>query len=343
MGLILEPPMSVSDLERQISKASDHVAALGLTAIHDAGIDENEWIALKNLAEAGKLPIRVYAMIAATDHKWLQRQLKQGPLIDLYDGFLTLRSIKVYSDGALGSRGAWLKQPYSDAPDTVGLQLTPDNEMDVIVEQAARAGFQVNTHAIGDRGNQWVLQHVAQAQKIGVLDASARFRMEHAQVVDPADFDAFVKLGVLPSMQPTHCTSDMPWAPKRLGARTTGAYAWRTFIEKGLPIPMGSDFPVEQPNPFLGLYAAVTTQDLDGQPAEGFRPTQKLSRTEALLGFTEWAAYSAFQEDRKGKLEKGFWADFTVTDRDYFAVPSHEIPRLNVLMTVVGGRVIFRR
>lgn len=344
MGLVKLPGESLEATKRHLKLACDYVAAQGLTAVHDAGVDQLTLQALEELAADGQLPIRVYAMLAASDLDWLQAEFKRGTRSDMANGLLTVRSVKVYADGALGSRGAWLKAPYADAA-TQGLQLTSDESMEKILRLAIQAGFQVNTHAIGDQANRWVLdqlQRVCSDLKVNAKER--RFRMEHAQIVDPADFDLFKNLGVIPSMQPTHCTSDMPWAPTRLGAeRVAGAYAWRAFVQRGLPLALGSDFPVERVNPFAGLYAAVTTRGVDGQPPAGFRADQKLTRREAIKGFTEWAALAAFQEDRKGRFEAGYWADFTVVDRDLFHCPVNDIATAQVVATVVAGRVVYQR
>jgi hypothetical protein len=259
---------------------------------------------------------------------------------------LTIRAVKMYADGALGSYGAALLEPYSDAPGNRGLTLTSSAALTDLCTRAIDRGFQVCTHAIGDRANAIVLDayEAALSRAAGPNRADPRFRAEHAQVVAPADIPRFKRLGVLPSMQPTHCTSDMPWAGVRLGeARLRGAYAWRSFIDAGSIIPGGSDFPVEHPNPLLGFYAAVTRQDLNGQPPDGWLADQRMSRMEALMSFTAWAAYAAFQERSRGSLEEGKLADLVVLSDDIMSIEAARIPRVLVDFTVVNGVIRYER
>lgn len=340
MNAIQLPQPSLQQLEHRILLAAKHMARNGLTGVHDAGVDAFVLTALENLARRGALPIRVYAMLGCEDLPWTFETMEQKPRLNLYDGFLTVRAVKMFADGALGSRGAWLKEDYTDEPGQRGLQLTDDRTMERVLDAALKHGFQVCTHAIGDQANAWVLQHYGRA--FDRHDRGERFRIEHAQILDPADMPQIKELGVIPSMQPTHCTSDMPWAPDRLGqARLKGAYAWRSLLDLGLPIPCGSDAPVEEVNPFEGIYAAITRQDKAGNPPGGFFPSLCMTREEAVKGFTTWAAYAAFQEDQLGSLEKGKRADFVVVDRDIFCCEVPAILGTTVLRTVVDGRAVW--
>lgn len=254
-----------------------------------------------------------------------------------------LASVKLYSDGALGSRGAALLAPYSDMPSTKGLLFYPPAEMLAKMNKAMKAGYQVNVHAIGDAGNRQILD--AYAQLIPKYNAvGLRHRIEHAQVVTPEDIPRFKTLGVIPSMQPTHATSDQNMAEQRVGSeRIKGAYAWRTFLDQGSRIACGSDFPVESPNPFEGLHAAVTRQNNAGQPAGGWYKNQAMTLTEALRCFTLDAAYAAHQESVIGSLEPGKWADFILIDRDLFKVPPEQIGKTQVLQTWMGGKRVYKR
>jgi predicted amidohydrolase YtcJ len=260
----------------------------------------------------------------------------------LFDGFLSIRAVKFYADGALGSRGAALIDPYADDPGNRGLTLTSAETLKAAVQVCLEKGFQACTHAIGDRANTIVLsvyENVFSANGINGLDR--RFRVEHAQVLDPGDIGRFHRLGVIPSMQPIHCTSDMRWAVDRLGpVRIAGAYAWHSLLAEGSIIPAGSDFPVEDPNPMLGFHAAVTRQSADGLPAGGWQPEQRMTREEALKAYTVWGAYAAFQEDRKGALAEGAWADLTVLSDDIMTIAADRIPGVRAEMTIVGGRIV---
>ena len=269
--------------------------------------------------------------------------LKSGPETQGYDGRLTVRALKMYADGALGSRGAALIEPYTDDPGNRGLTLTSSEQLKSAAMQALDKGFQVCIHAIGDRGNDIVLNVYTEVLKSNPDKAKdARFRIEHAQVLDPNDIPRFHQLGVIPSMQPTHCTSDMPWAEDRLGPkRVLGAYAWRSLLKTGCIIPAGSDFPVQNPNPLLGFYAAITRQDENGQPEGGWYPEQRMTRDEALKAFTIWAAFASFQEHTKGSIEEGKVADFTVLSGDIMKMEPGRIPDTRVEMTMIGGEVVY--
>jgi hypothetical protein len=252
---------------------------------------------------------------------------------------LAVRSIKMFADGALGSRGAAMWQPYSDDKGNSGLLLSSRETLEQVSRDAAAKGFQVCTHAIGDRANRLVLD--AYAAALGGRN-DKRFRVEHAQVVSLPDFQLFADNSVIAAIQSTHATSDMRWAEQRLGPdRIAGAYAWRRFLQLGVPVANGSDFPVEEPNPLLGFYAAITRQDRDGKPPGGWTPSQKMTRAEALHSWTLAGAFAAFEENSKGSLEKGKLADFVVLSQDIMTVPPAEIPKTKVRLTVSGGRVVY--
>lgn len=334
------PRSNPKQIEERLLAAVRQCNRFGLTGVHDAGIDGSTLAAYKHLLAAKKLSLRLYVMLSPGDT--LEKYFARGPEIGLGNGFLTIRSIKLVADGALGSRGAALLQPYSDDPSNTGLILRKPEEMQTIVNTALRKEFQVCTHAIGDRANRLVLDIYEAALKLNAK-ADHRYRIEHAQVISPSDFPRFKKLGVIPSMQQTHCTSDMYWAEERLGPeRTKGAYAWRTLLSDGNIIAGGSDFPVESANPLLGFYASITRQDAKGGPKEGWYPEQKMTRDEALKSFTRWAASAAFEEKEKGSLEAGKWGDVVVLSRDIMRAEPMEILDTRVLMTIVGGKVVYQ-
>jgi hypothetical protein len=330
------PPPGREEIRGQLARAAAECARLGLTGVHDAGVSREVLEAYRELIAAGRLPVRIYAMIGGAGDLW-EEYVKAGPEAGAR---LTVRSVKLMADGALGSRGAALKEPYADEPGNRGLMILDRGRIESVARVALRAGFQVNTHAIGDRANREVLDAYAAALG-GARDR--RFRIEHAQVVAPEDFELFARFGVLPVMQATHATSDMRWAEERLGPeRVRGAYAWRRFLSMGLPVPNGSDFPVEDPNPLWGFYAAVTRQDHEGRPEGGWMPDQRMTRQEALKSWTLDSAYAAFEEKDKGSLEPGKLADFVMLSQDIMTVPPREILAAHVVMTVVGGAIVHR-
>ena len=329
------PPPSELEVEQAILRAQDLLVSQGLTSVHEMGISPLVADVYLRLVQAGRLKIRIYAHWSA-DPDSLEKAFRRGPLRAGPDDLFSLRSIKLYADGALGSRGAHLKAPYSDDPHNTGLVVTSAKDIEAISRRALAAGFQVSVHAIGDAANHDVLEAYARA---GVTPA-ARFRIEHAQIVDLADIPRFAQLGVISSMQPTHATSDMPWAEKRLGrSRLAGAYAWRRFLDAGVHLAFGSDFPVELSDPRLGLFAAVTRTDLKGRPPGGWLPEQRLTVDEALRAFTTGAAYAAFEEGWRGELRPGQAADLTVFDGP-LDTPEHVLQR-KVLMTIAAGRVVY--
>ncbi|HEV7242136.1 MAG TPA: amidohydrolase [Thermoanaerobaculia bacterium] len=328
------PAPTPEQRKARVLAAAQAIAANGLTEMHDAGMDGATITAVKELIDEKRFPIRVYAMLGDND-ALLRTWFASGPLMS-YGGRLTVRSVKLYADGALGSRGAALLEPYSDDPNNSGLMLARPEHLEDVAKRGRAAGFQINAHAIGDRGVRNVIDAYATA---GVV-ANDRFRVEHLQVIAPADVPRLVERGIIASMQPTHATSDMYWAEARLGPeRVKGAYAWRTVLDAGGRLALGSDFPVEEVNPFFGIFAGVTRQDQARWPEGGWYPSQRLTLAEALRGFTKDAAYAAFEETSRGTIEPGKLADFTIVEGDLFTAP--ELYKAKVRYTVVGGEVVF--
>lgn len=339
MGLVQQhvPQPSKDDIRDAYLVAIESLTALGMTGMHDAGIRVDEAEVLLAMADNGELDMRVYAMISDAGPNL---DAIAEPIVAYGNDRLDIRSVKLYSDGALGSRGAAMIEPYSDDSENRGLPFWTQDELDGFVEKANGMGFQVGIHAIGDLGNRMALDSFERAQD--GKPSPLRNRVEHAQIIAPDDIPRFAELGVIASMQPIHATSDKNMAVDRIGPeRIKGGYAWRRLLDSGAVISAGSDFPVELPNPFLGLYAAVTRMDRMGEPEGGWYPDQALTREEALHAFTLGAAYGALREDRLGSLEPGKWADFIVVDRDYFEIPESEIDDIQVLETWVGGERVF--
>ncbi len=331
-----------SEIESRILAADRDLSRVGLTMVHDAGVSSGTIAIYRRLEADRRLSTRLYVMIDSspgTTAEWFAR----GPLIDPNQR-LTVRAVKMIADGALGSRGAAMLEPYDDEPGNRGLLVTPSAQLTTITRAAARAGFQPATHAIGDAANRTVLDVYAQVEREVPGARALRPRIEHAQILDRLDIPRFASLGVIASMQPTHCTSDMPWAPARIGAAriAEGAYVWQTLIGAGARLAAGSDFPVERPDPLLGFYAAITRQDIHGQPANGWAPAERLTREQALRAFTLDAAYAAHAERDLGSIEVGKLADFVVLSRDIMKVPAADIPRITVLRTIVAGRTVYQ-
>jgi predicted amidohydrolase YtcJ len=323
-----------------LRRALAATASVGLTGVHDMGTPAADLALYGRFADEGRLTLRVVAY-ADGDSAALEDRCRTGPYLHP-SGRVRMAGVKFYADGALGSRGAALLEPYSDDHANRGILVTPPDELLAGMQKARRCGLQVATHAIGDRGNRLVLDDYAQV--LG-KDASTghRWRVEHAQVVALEDIPRFAQLRTVASMQPTHATSDMPWAEARVGReRLAGAYAWRRFEQAGVRLALGSDFPVESADPRLGLYAAVTRQDLAGEPPGGWLPDQKLTPAEALRGFTADAAWAAFMEGEVGRLAPGLRADFVLLDADPLAVPPAQLPRIRVLSTWVDGTPVYK-
>ncbi|WP_313705530.1 amidohydrolase [Massilia sp.] len=325
-----------------LDRALGAMAKVGITSTHDAGLGVAEDRLYRAYADQGKLTARIYGMIGGTE-KDFDALSKNGPLKTYGNDMYALRAVKLYSDGALGSRGAALIKPYSDEPHSHGLLFYKLDQMDAMMKKAMTRGYQVNVHAIGDAGNHQILD-IYQKELAATRSAAQRHRIEHAQVVTQADIGRFKTLGIIPSMQPTHATSDKNMAETRVGPeRIKGAYAWRTFLHQGSRIACGSDFPVESPNPFFGIHAAVTRMDHAGQPVAGWHPEQAMSLKEAFRCFTLDAAYAGHAENSLGSLEPGKWADFIVIDQDLFKMPTYDIYKVGVLQTWVGGKAVYQK
>jgi len=332
------PPTSMEEQKFALRTAMLELAKHGLTSVHDAGVGSGAIEAYKQLLEEGPLPIRINVMLSAGDTFYEQRLAEGHYRSD--DDTLTMNSVKIAADGALGSRGAAMIDDYSDLSGHTGLLLHNPERLEYFMRAAMNAGFQVNTHAIGDNANKVVLDNYEQL--INETNSRAmRHRVEHAQILRYEDILRFAELGVIPSMQATHATSDKNMAVDRIGdVRIQGAYAWRKLMDAGALIANGSDFPVESPNPFFGLHASITRQDKENQPPGGWFPEEKMTAVEAFASFTIDAAYSGHQENLLGTLEPGKKADFIILDRDIFAIDESEIWKIEVEQTWVNGRRI---
>jgi predicted amidohydrolase YtcJ len=333
------PPPDDALRAEALRRALTAAASVGLTGVHDMGTSVADLDLYKRVADAGQFTLRVVAY-ADGDAAALDALCRSGPYRHP-GGRVRMAGVKFYADGALGSRGAALKAPYSDDHGNHGLLVTPPEKLLDGMRKARRCGVQAATHAIGDRGNRLVLDHYAT-----VLGEDARsdhrWRVEHAQIVSVEDIPVFERLYVIASMQPTHATSDMPWAEARVGReRLAGAYAWRRFLQANVRLALGSDFPVESADPRLGLYAAVTRQNLDGEPPGGWLPDQKLTPAEALRGFTSDAAWASFMEHEVGRLAQGLRADFVVLEADPLTSPASRLPDIKVLSTWVDGARVY--
>ncbi|MEJ7810360.1 MAG: amidohydrolase [Gemmatimonadaceae bacterium] len=336
------PPLTRAETREAILAAVKEANRWGLVGVHDAGASRETIDIYEELAREGRYDLRAYVMVA-DDSAAIAFYFALGPQSALHDGRVWVRSVKLYADGALGSRGAALLAPYTDDPKNRGLLVSQPEHIREVSVRALRRGFQVNTHAIGDRGNRVVLDaYEAALEEVPVADH--RFRIEHAQILSPEDIPRFARLDVIPAMQASHQTSDMPWAGKRLGPqRLLGAYAWRSLLNTGVIVPNGSDFPVEQVNPLISFRAAVARQDAKGWPAGGWYPAQRMTREEALKSMTLWPAHAAFQDSVMGTLSAGKYADFVVLDQDIMRMPVAAILNTQVVATYLAGRAVYER
>ena len=300
---------------------------------------------MKKLYGEGKIKLRIYKGLSAPG-RHAAKLFHDGPIIGTYGNRLTVRTLKLYADGSLGSRSAALLQPYSDKPDTSGFLTIKEEDLQPLLAEALRKGIQIQTHAIGDRGNRFILDQYEKAMS-AVPRAewkikAPRWRIEHSQIVNPADILRFAKLGVIPSMQPSHAIGDLHFAPSRLGiARLAGAYAWQSFIKSGSIVPGGSDAPVERGEPMIEFYAAVARKDMKGFSGEGWHPEEAVTREQALKMFTVWPAYAAFEETLRGSIEIAKLADFTILSADIMKIPEAEILKTHCVMTVIGGEIVY--
>jgi predicted amidohydrolase YtcJ len=317
----------------------------GITSFHDAGASRENIELFKQFQQEGKLGIRLYPMLTGWDLDFVYEFFKKGPQLDSTH-FLTIRSVKLNCDGALGSRGAWLLEPYTDRPDFYGMATYSMDTVLKVSQSALQAGFQVCAHAIGDRANQEILNRYEQAIAANPTKAvDHRFRIEHAQHIHPNDLPRFAKLGVIPAMQAVHMSSDRPWAMDRLGEKRIkeGAYMWQTLLKSGAKIVNGTDAPVEPLNPIPSFYASVSRMTLKGEPEGGYEPAEKMTREQALQSYTIDAAYGEFAEKIKGSIAVGKLADFTVFSKNIMTVPEKEILTAEVYMTIVGGKVVYKK
>lgn len=337
-------PQGTDELkEKTLNLAMQECLENGITAFHQAGSGRRDVDLFKSFANENKLKTRLYVMLSGADKDQMEEYFESGPVIDS-TCWLTIRSIKLYSDGALGSRGAWLLEEYSDAPGEYGHNVTPMEEIEEWTMKAAEAGFQVCTHAIGDRGNREVLDIYEKAiNDFPETMEDHRFRIEHAQHVSAEDIPRFASLNVIPAMQAIHMSSDRPWAIDRLGKEriVEGAYVWQKFLQQGTKIVNGTDAPVEPITPLASFYASVSRKTLAGKPEGGYEPDQKMTREQALKSYTIDAAYGAFQEDYLGSVEPGKYADFTILDKDIMTIEESEILNTSVLMTIVDGEILY--
>lgn len=347
MGLVAEhiPQNSAASDAQALELAMKACARHGITSFHDAGASRESIALFQQFRKNGRLTVRLYPMVAGGDARLVKEWFARGPEIDS-EHFLTIRSVKLSCDGALGSRGAWLLEPYTDRPDFSGMATTPMDTVLKVAHEALKHGFQLCSHAIGDRANREILDRYEIAFKKNPAKATDhRFRIEHAQHLHPDDIPRFGEMGVIPAMQAIHMSSDRPWAIDRLGEKRIkeGAYVWQSLLASGAKIVNGTDAPVEPLDPIPSFYASISRKTLKGEPEGGFEPEQKMTREQALKSYTLDAAYGAFQEDVLGSIDKGKYADFTIFSKDIMTVPEAEILTTEVVMTIVAGRVTFEK
>jgi hypothetical protein len=335
------PEMTLSHCERALKRGIDECIKNGLTSLHEARTTSLMLEALRSLADKGELKSRIYTMVDAPDKKLVEHFLRNGPEIR-GDHMLSVRCVKVFIDGALGSRGALMMAPYSDAPNETGVVTTSEEELYRVTVQSLKAGLQVAVHAIGDLANRMALNAFRRAIEAVPEAGDHRLRIEHAQVTSPEDIPEFAALNLVISMSPPHATSDMAWVESRIGPqRAKGAYAWRSFLDSGVRLTFNSDYPGEELNPFFGMYCAETRQTTDGIPEGGWYPEQCLTREESLKAYTVEAAYSGFEETIKGRIAPGMLADFIVISEDVRKVTAQQLLSIEVLQTYVGGRLVY--
>jgi predicted amidohydrolase YtcJ len=346
-GLIAQyiPANDRAQDKQALKMAQEACLRLGITGFHDAGQNRQVIELLQELRNENELPVRMYVMLTGFDEELLNEWYEKGPMIDSAQHTLDIRSIKLNCDGALGSRGAWLLEPYSDRPGHFGHETLPMSFVESTSKKALQHGFQVCAHAIGDRANREILDRYEIAFNMHPdKTQDHRFRIEHAQHLNPDDIGRFAELGVIPAMQAIHMASDRPWAIDRLGEQRIleGAYVWQKLLQTGVKIVNGTDAPVEPLDPLPSFYASVSRRTLAGTPEGGYEPDQKMTREEALKSYTIWAAYGAFMENEKGTIEVGKLADFTVFDKDIMTIAEDDILNTKVRMTIIGGDIKYR-
>ncbi len=339
-------PEDTPETDNQAFKlAIDACYKNGITSFHDAGISRETIALYDQMKASGDMNIRIYAMLTGCDEELLNEWYEKGPMVDP-DHLFTIRSVKLNCDGALGSRGAWLLEPYSDRPDHFGHETLPMDFVEKTALSGLKNGFQVCSHAIGDRANREILDRYESALKeLPELSTDHRFRIEHAQHLHPDDIPRFAELSVIPAMQAVHMSSDRPWAIDRLGEKRIkeGAYMWQDLLKSGVPIVNGTDVPVEPINPIASFYASVSRKTLKGTPEGGYEPDQKMTRAQALKSYTLDAAYGAFEEDIKGSIHIGKLADFTIYNQDLMTVDEDEILNTEIVMTIFNGEIVYEK
>tara|TARA_Y100001970_G_scaffold282813_1_gene396500 strand:+ start:57794 stop:59344 length:1551 start_codon:yes stop_codon:yes gene_type:complete len=332
------PKETKDQVKKWIKTAINKTMQMGITGVHDAWQDSTIVLAVQELIEEGNFPIRCYGMLGGNDKNLLNQFFNQG---HYESDYLKIRSVKAFVDGALGSRGAALHEPYCDDRHNCGLILISQDDFQELARECYHYNFQLNTHAIGDRGNSYVLDHYSKFLK---PDNNRRWRIEHAQMVADCDLSRFKDFSILPSMQPSHCTSDMPWLNDRIGPERLSLISrWQTFIDLGLKIPGGSDCPIETGNPLFEFYAAVTRQDHQGFPVGGWQSQEKVNHLNALKMFTSWAAYGGFDEATRGKIKVAYDADLTILSNDLLDIQTEQILETKILATIVNGKIIYNQ